>query len=658
MKATSTSPGKSGNSGDGNRKPLFWKVLLLALVVSLLPLTFAMYMALTTSTDVTERLLKQNLTQMAKQVAERTSYTVVSMDSDLDVMGDLPLSVRAYVAFSRAQRRELYSEADGVRRMEAVPKYREVAFYPVTGSPIVIVDDVPVQAPEMFVPGANRWCEQDDFIEAAQDGAGGPVVSGLVGCHFSISQYGPAEGRLGRQYDGGIRVSKALLDGAGNLKGVATLVLSQLHLVWALQSLKASGEEEGVWAMMVNREGWVLAHPEPQFTLGYDQAGRLVDGKDWEAGRAINLLRLPNPVGERFASLLDAAGRGTPSTAVIDEEKRGHWVAAAYPIEAEVGPYSPKNPAGTVVVLYPRDKAMAVTDLLKRNLAVLIGLTVLLVMLGSALLAGHISRPIRRLAIAAKKLAKGEVKPMRWKRRDEIGDLARAFDQMQTDLETSREALLKAERLAAIGRFVSGIVHEVKNNLAGLGNYMAVLERKVDPEVQRKVMGPMRRALEQMDGLVVRLRELALKPQFALTDLKQVLEHAVELVAAEATSKNIEMAVDMPDDLELPHADGSLLGQVFLNLLINALEASESGGKVHVSAARRDDQLLVAIRDSGPGLPHVSPDRLLEPFFTTKPGGTGLGLYISNSIVERHNGLFVLANHPDGGAQMEVWLPV
>lgn len=641
----------------GGRLPLFWKILLLAAAVSLVPLAFAMLVSLNSATDVTESLVKQNLMQMSKQVAERTSYTVVSIDSDLDVMGELPLTEAAFVTFSHSQRRELYSGSGDARRMEAVPKYREVAFYAPSGDPeVVVVDDAAVVAPGRFEAHANRWCEGIDFVEEALSSPGEPVVSGLVGCHFEVEQYAPVEGRLGRHFSGGIRVSKAIADADGEVLGVATLVLSQLHLVWALESLRRPGEDDDVWAMMVDRDGWVVAHPDPRFTRGPDRAGNPVDGSSWEAGRSVRLDRLGGEVGESFAAAVRRADSGRKSTAVIDEGPDGHWVVAVHPIEAEIGPFSSSHPMGAVMVLYPREKALEVTGRLKRTLAALILVTVLLVLLGSALLAGHISRPIRRLSVAARQLATGRPRVVPAERGDEIGELARAFNRMQQDLEVSREALLRAERLAAIGRFVSGIVHETKNVLASVGNYVTVLERKVEPDVRERVVAPMRRALQQMDKLVVRLRELSLKPKFAHTDIESVLAHTVELVENQAKNRRISIQLEAPANLHIPRADASLLGQVFLNLLINAMEATPQGGEIVMSAEAVAGEVVVRVKDSGSGLPEIPAGKLLEPFFTTKPGGTGLGLYICSSIIERHNGVFTIGNHPEGGVVAEVRL--
>ncbi len=617
--------GKSGSAPPPRGLSLFWKVLLLVAAVSLLPLGLAMFLSIGSATSVTEELLQKNLLQLSRQAAERTSYTLVSVDSDLDVVFELAHTGEAFEAFSHGQRRELYSDVDGVHRREAVPKYREVSFHAPDGEPVVVVvDDRAVPSPVPFRPFANA----------------------------------PAGGRLGNRFSGGIRVSKALVDSTGKVAGVASLVLSQLHLVWALESLQRGDGGQDLLPLMVDREGWVVAHPDARFTVGLDRVGEVVAGASWEAGRAVQVTSLTGQAGEGYRRILQATGTGQDATTVIAEPGREDWVAAAVPIEAEIGGFTAANPYGTVLVLYPRDKALSVVSGLQRGLLLLALATVLLVLMGSILLAGHITRPIQRLAGAAAAIARGESQPVPDHRGDEVGELARSFNRMQRDLEVSREAVLRAERLAAVGRFVSGIIHETKNILAGLGNYVTLLERRADDNIRERILPPMRRALEQMDTLVVRLRELSLKPRFEETNLAGVLAHAVELVENQARDRAIELVVDVPEHLDLPRADGSLLGQVFLNLLINAMEAVERDGKVTLTAGLGEGVLTVRVHDSGPGLPDAPNGELFEPFYTTKTGGTGLGLYISSSIVDRHGGTFALRNHPDGGAEAVVALPV
>jgi signal transduction histidine kinase len=651
--------GKSGSAPPPRGLSLFWKVLLLVAAVSLLPLGLAMFLSIGSATSVTEELLQKNLLQLSRQAAERTSYTLVSVDSDLDVVFELAHTGEAFEAFSHGQRRELYSDVDGVHRREAVPKYREVSFHAPDGEPVVVVvDDRAVPSPVPFRPFANAWCEKEDFVEAALARPGEPIVSPLVGCHLLVEQYAPAGGRLGNRFSGGIRVSKALVDSTGKVAGVASLVLSQLHLVWALESLQRGDGGQDLLPLMVDREGWVVAHPDARFTVGLDRVGEVVAGASWEAGRAVQVTSLTGQAGEGYRRILQATGTGQDATTVIAEPGREDCVAAAVPIEAEIGGFTAANPYGTVLVLYPRDKALSVVSGLQRGLLLLALATVLLVLMGSILLAGHITRPIQRLAGAAAAIARGESQPVPDHRGDEVGELARSFNRMQRDLEVSREAVLRAERLAAVGRFVSGIIHETKNILAGLGNYVTLLERRADDNIRERILPPMRRALEQMDTLVVRLRELSLKPRFEETNLAGVLAHAVELVENQARDRAIELVVDVPEHLDLPRADGSLLGQVFLNLLINAMEAVERDGKVTLTAGLGEGVLTVRVHDSGPGLPDAPNGELFEPFYTTKTGGTGLGLYISSSIVDRHGGTFALRNHPDGGAEAVVALPV
>jgi signal transduction histidine kinase len=611
------------------RLPLFWKILLLVGVVSVVPLIAAMALSLNTATDVAEELVQKNLMQHARQVSQRIGYTLVSMESDLDVLARRPASGDSYLPFTLDQRRELYSMVDGQRRMETVPKYREVGYFATDGVAIALVVDDSVVKPGQ---PPKEWCEEEDFVAAAVEAAGGFVFSGLVGCPFPEGAYEPAEGRLGSRFDGGIRVSRAVLDRHGNVEGVVTLVLAHLHLDWALESIEEEGSAGQLWGAMVDREGRYVAHPRAR--------------------------RVRKGVGEgALQQLVAAANDGAHGSAVWDDGEKP-WVVACHPVRARVAGFGEQMPSGHVLVFYPREQAVAVANLLRSNFGFLVGITILLLLLGTVLLARHISAPVRTLAGAALALAKGQPQEVHSDRGDEIGDLARSFEQMQNDLEVHREALLRSERLAAVGRFVAGINHETKNVLGALGNYLRVLERKVDDTSKEKIIAPMRRALEQLDTLSRRMRELSLEPKFAQTDLVHVLKHTVQLVEPQSRNQHVTIDYDGPEQLDLPRADGSLLGQVFLNLLLNALDASGRDGRVHVSVKETGGRVEVAVQDSGPGFPAGDLSELLEPFYTTKAGGTGLGLYICRTIVQRHDGELRLENGPEGGARVTLVLTV
>ena len=228
---------------------------------------------------------------------------------------------------------------------------------------------------------------------------------------------------------------------------------------------------------------------------------------------------------------------------------------------------------------------------------------------------------------------------------------------MQSDLQVHQEALMRSERLAAVGTFVAGIVHETKNVLAGIGNYLTLLDRRFkDDPVREEVIAPMRRALDQLDTLTLRMRELALTPRFTTTDLVEVLRHAIELVEHQGKEQGISFHCEFGSPVFLTKADGSLLGQVFLNLVLNAVQASPKDAEITISVNYDGSKALVSVRDQGSGFPEELLEEVFKPFVTTKAGGTGLGLYISRSIVQRHGGELTLRNHPDGGALAEVTL--
>ena len=135
-----------------------------------------------------------------------------------------------------------------------------------------------------------------------------------------------------------------------------------------------------------------------------------------------------------------------------------------------------------------------------------------------------------------------------------------------------------------------------------------------------------------------------------------MLRHALELVEHQAREEQIEIVCDFEGAIQLQKADGSLLGQVFLNLILNAVQASPKGGKIALSASCSGNTAQVTVRDAGKGFDEDKIDEVFKPFMTTKAGGTGLGLYISRSIILRHGGDLRVANHPEGGALVTVEL--
>lgn len=221
--------------------------------------------------------------------------------------------------------------------------------------------------------------------------------------------------------------------------------------------------------------------------------------------------------------------------------------------------------------------------------------------------------------------------------------------------------LFHAERLSTVGRLAAGMAHEINNPLEGMANYLGLAR----DEVQR---GATAAALHRLDGVQDGLRrvteivrqvlshaEPATTPQTAL-DLNPVLRQAVDFVRSRQEFGSIRFNLDLRDGPLLVRGSQALLGQVFLNILVNACEAQPDGGEVRVVSRREGAGVVVECADRGPGVPAADRARIFEPFYSTK-SSTGLGLSICYSIVSQHGGELGVERGEAGGALFRMRFP-
>ena len=223
-----------------------------------------------------------------------------------------------------------------------------------------------------------------------------------------------------------------------------------------------------------------------------------------------------------------------------------------------------------------------------------------------------------------------------------------------------------AEKLAAVGTLTAGLSHEVRNPLNAATLQLAVLERRI-----ARVGEPERAALLQPLALVRdEIRRLGHllddflafarphEPSREPVDLKQLVGDVVQLVTPAADEKSVELQTEFTDGASTVDGDQKQLKQVLLNLILNAIEAAPRDGHVRVSLTRTNDQVSVVVDDDGPGIADELRDRVVEPFFTTKDAGSGLGLPIVYQLVGAHGGRVGLSRGALGGAEVTVRLPV
>ena len=238
----------------------------------------------------------------------------------------------------------------------------------------------------------------------------------------------------------------------------------------------------------------------------------------------------------------------------------------------------------------------------------------------------------------------------------EVNDYARA-------LEHSQAQLIQAEKMAAIGRLAASIAHEINNPLQAIHNtiHLAMTDR-LPPEKRGEYLGMAQKEVERLIEIVQRMLEFyrPSKGGIVQTDVNRLLRDALAIADKRLQHGRVRVSARFADGLPPILGVPDQLTQVFLNIIINAVEAMPDGGDLRVGTLLTDDRrwVLVAFQDSGPGLTAEQIAHIFEPFYTTKPSGTGLGLAISYGIVERHGGTIEVSSQPGQGATFVVRLPV
>ena len=261
------------------------------------------------------------------------------------------------------------------------------------------------------------------------------------------------------------------------------------------------------------------------------------------------------------------------------------------------------------------------------------------------------------VAVVALTLALGLL-AFRQMRRAERLTAERAHEVRLRELERQ---LLHSERLASVGRLAAGMAHEINNPLEGMGNYLSLLDDELaagDAAAARPLVRRVREGLERAAGILRRVLTASESEGDARStlDLRRPVAEAVEFVRGAGRFPGVDVRLRAPDDAVPVVGSAVTLGQLVLNLLLNACQAQPQGGEVEVTVERREEEARVAVADRGPGLPQGG-ERLFEPFYSTR-GSTGLGLAVCHRIAREHGGAMEAADREGGGAVFTLRLPL
>lgn len=239
--------------------------------------------------------------------------------------------------------------------------------------------------------------------------------------------------------------------------------------------------------------------------------------------------------------------------------------------------------------------------------------------------------------------------------------MVRRLEEREIELRTSHEQLITADRLASVGMMAASMAHEVNNPLTTIKILIhSVRDQLPAGDRLRGDLDIARTEIDKIKALVLRVLQFA-RPsdlEFATVDLNSILRRVVALIRPQAQGHELTVIEDLEVDLPAVRADGPQMGQVFLNVLFNAVEAAPRGGRIRVTTSSGDGDCVTAtIWNSGQGIAPGLTERVFDPFFSTKATGTGLGLPIARIICEKHSGSIRAEGHGEAGTSFHVKLP-
>jgi two-component system NtrC family sensor kinase len=272
-------------------------------------------------------------------------------------------------------------------------------------------------------------------------------------------------------------------------------------------------------------------------------------------------------------------------------------------------------------------------------------------------------RPLRRLRAAAARVAAGDyASRIDEKGPAEVADLAREFNSMARAVEERERELVRSERLAAIGKLSAMITHEIRNPLSAIGLNAELLDDELEGNAEgRALCQAIHREVHRLTAITEEYLAFGRlpKPKIASEHINAMVDALASFVREDLAAKHVELALELGEHDPIALADASQLRQCLVNLVRNAAEATaaKGGGKVTIRTRRAGDRVVIEVEDTGVGIPPEVIPRLFDTFFSTKEGGSGLGLALTQQIVKDHGGDLAVESAVGKGTTFTVSIP-
>ncbi len=327
-----------------------------------------------------------------------------------------------------------------------------------------------------------------------------------------------------------------------------------------------------------------------------------------------------------------------------------------------------------------KKERMDIATTLRMSMSLLLIGLVLIIFFGTVInikLATSIATPIRTLEKISRKIAEGDFsESIEVKGRDELASLEVAFNSMEERLKNAlwslehtieklrekQAQLVEAEKLASIGKLAAGIAHEINNPLTSVLTFSNLMLEQCPPSDPRhEKLKLMARETNRARNIVRQLlnfgRETVIRPE--KININRPVSEIIDSLAAQDAFKGIGLDLKLGEDLPEIQADPAQIGQVVMNMLLNAIHAITAPGRIEVSTRLNGSSIEIIFSDSGAGIAEEHLHKIFDPFFTTKDAskGTGLGLAVSYGIIKKHGGEIDVASAPGKGTTFTVRLP-
>ncbi len=246
--------------------------------------------------------------------------------------------------------------------------------------------------------------------------------------------------------------------------------------------------------------------------------------------------------------------------------------------------------------------------------------------------------------------------------KDEQGQVYRYIRLIQdiTEMKKMEEQIINSEKLASIGRLAAGIAHEIGNPLTSIFSYIQILRELEDDKFKKESIETIYFHIKRISEILKQLSGFSKMPAIELKacQVNEVIENSTRLIQYDKQAQNIVIIKELADSLPDITVDLNQLSQVFINLILNAVDAMLDGGRLTVRSYAEDNNIVIEFEDTGVGIPREKLHMIFDPFYTTKEKGTGLGLAVSYNILKKMNGTLTVDSEPGKGTVFKITLPI